>query len=160
MELKTMVVLQLAFDLLAGAVLLFCLLREQRSQQSEPLVQGLTREEIEEQVKRWEGAGRELLGLVEEKVRKVERAAEELDRAEIRACETLYRLERARQSLNGAQSAYGQAARWIRDGIPLEEVARRSGLGMGELRLMQGLSARPDNSRGLGHFGGFDSKPQ
>lgn len=136
MEIKSFVMLQMAFNLVAGGLIIFCLLREQRIQRNPA---GLSKEDIEDQLSCWENSGRELLELMQERLGRLEALHDELERAEIRASETLDRLQRARESLNGAQSVYYQAAKWIREGTPLGEVARRSGLGIGELRLIQGL---------------------
>lgn len=147
MEIKSLVILQMAFDLVAGGLIIFCLLREQRIQRIQKTPGGLTKEDIEDHLRCWENSGRELLELMQERLGRLEALHDELERAEIRASETLDRLQRARESLNGAQSVYHQAAKWIREGMPLGEVARRSGLGIGELRLMRGLKGGLDGSR-------------
>ncbi len=134
---RVMILLQVALDLLLGGLVLWCLWGKGRG--SEPrLDPRIDEDELEREVRRWECVSEELVCTMRGRLQELEELLEELDRAEIRAAETLRRLEDAGGRLP-QQDPYGRATSLIREGLPLEKVAIQTGLGMGELRLIQGF---------------------
>jgi hypothetical protein len=139
MEIKTLVAIQLAFDLLLGAAVLWCLWggrdAEAASAARLDAVVGL-----QEQMTRWETSGEAFLGVMKGRLQELGALGEELERAQVRASETLDRLEQVQAGWGPRGASYGQAKEWIREGVPPEEVARRTGFGVDEVRLIQGLA--------------------
>lgn len=142
MDLKLMTLLQLAFDLVAGGLILWCVLRGGTSSKSFSKMHGALLKEIDARMRQFQDTVNELMEGLDCRLQKLQEAAEELDRAEIRACETLERLQKAKGNFQGAQASYDAAAQWLRQGFPMAEVARRSGLGLGELELIQHLGVK------------------
>jgi hypothetical protein len=139
MELKSMVVVQLALDALLAGLVLWCIWRDGRSRKGEAS-EAAVQSDFEAEIDRWQKVGPKVLRLVNARLKELRSLAEELDRSEIRAAETLQRMERG--SLGGTAKAevYQRASGWIREGVALEEIARRTGFGLDELRLIQSLS--------------------
>jgi len=137
METKFVLALQLAFDLVAGFLILALIFRKHPRVSGLKEEKGSSMEEIEEKLLFWEGSTRELLSAIEIKLQKMASLSEELDRAEMRATETLERLQRAKEALLCAEGAYTAAFELVRKGLPLKEVARRSGLGLAELSFIK-----------------------
>lgn len=134
---RVIILLQIALDLLLGGLVLWCLWR--KGQGCEPrLDPRIEEDELEREVRRWECVSEELVCTMKGRLNELEALLEELDRAEIRAAEILKRLEEAGGRVP-QQDPYGRATSLIRDGVALEEVAMQTGLGIGELRLIQGL---------------------
>ncbi|MGQ9655860.1 MAG: hypothetical protein ACUVXD_17510 [Thermodesulfobacteriota bacterium] len=132
---RVMIFLQIALDLLLGGLVLWCLWRKGDGcgQRLDPRID---EDELEREVRRWECVSEELVCTMRGRLKELETLLEELDRAEIRAGETLKRLEEA-GGLVAQQDPYGRATSLIRDGVALEEVAMKTGLGLGELRTIQ-----------------------
>jgi hypothetical protein len=100
------------------------------------------RERVAGEIRRWEAVSSELAETMRGRVREMGALAEELDRAEIRARGTLTKVKQMENGWAANWETYAAALGWIREGLPLEEVARRSGVGLDELRLIEGLTAR------------------
>jgi len=137
MESKFVLALQLAFDLLAGFLILALIFRKNPMTSGFKEEKSSSMEEIEEKLFVWERTGRELLTAIEIKLQKMASLSEELDRAEMRATETLERLQRAKEALLCAEGAYTAAFELVRKGLPLREVAKRSGLGLAEVSFIK-----------------------
>lgn len=135
MESKVIVVLQLLFDLIAGFLILSVILR--RSSKASLWDKGTNMEEIRKNILLWERTAEELISALEARVGKIASISEELDRAEMRATETLERLHRAKEALLCAEGAYASAFELLREGLPPGEVAKRSGLGLAEVSFMK-----------------------
>lgn len=142
MDLKLVTLLQLAFDLVAGGLILWCVLRGGGSARSFSRMQEALLKEIDSRMEQFQDTARELMEGLEGRIQRLQEAAEELDRAEIRACETLDKLHKAKEDFRGGQACYDAAAKWLSQGFSMAEVARRSGLGLGELKLIQQLGSR------------------
>jgi hypothetical protein len=108
------------------------------------------RERVAGEIRRWEAVSAELAETMRGRVREMGALAEELDRAEIRARRTLTEARKMETGWAANWETYAAALGWIREGIALEEVARRSGVGIGELRLIEGLAARGEIVAGPG----------
>lgn len=134
---RVIILLQIALDLLLGGLVLWCLWRkgEGCGPRLDPRI---NEDELEREVRRWECVSEELVCTMRGRIQELEALLDELDRAEIRAAETLRRLEEARGRVP-QRDPYGSATSLIRNGAALEEVAVQTGLGMGELRLIKGL---------------------
>lgn len=146
MESKFLLIIQMAFDLVVGALLLVLFFKGGAvGHASSP--RASEQKALDQKLREWKDTGEELVAQLEAKVEGLISASEELDRAEMRAMETLERLERVRLALVSGEGAYGPVQEWIAQGVPLEEVARRSGLGIGELRLMKELSYKGSRSQ-------------
>jgi len=141
-DLKLMTLLQLAFDLVAGGLILWCVLKGSSSSRSFSRMHETLLKEIDGRMEQFQDTARELMEGLDRRIQKLQEAAEELDRAEIRACETLDKLQKAKGDCGAGQASYDMAAEWLRQGFPMAEVARRSGLGFGELKLIQELGSR------------------
>lgn len=142
MDLKLMTVLQLAFDLVLGSLILWCVFRAGGTSRISSKRQEALLKEIDARAEQFQDIARHLMEGLEFRVQKLQEAAEELDRAEIRACETLERLHKAQEGFRSSEASYETALRWLSQGLPAAEVARRSGLGLGELQLIQQLGSR------------------
>lgn len=134
---RVMIFLQIALDLLLGGLALWCLWRKGKG--CEPrLDPKIDEDELEQEIRRWEYVSEELVCTMRGRIEELEALLDELERAEIRAAETLKRLEEARRVVP-QPDPYGHATSLIRNGVALEEVAAQTGLGMGELRMIQGF---------------------
>lgn len=142
MDLKLIMLLQMAFDLVAGGLILWCVFRGAGSSRSFSRTHEAILKEIDGRMEQFQDAAQELMEGLDRRVQKLQEAAEELDRAEIRACETLDKLHKAKEDYRGGQASYDAAVQWLRQGFSMAEVARRSGLGLGELKLIQQLGSR------------------
>lgn len=139
MEIKAMIIFQLLLDLLLGIFLLwFIWRREGPSEGKAPGRQ--SQAAVKRDIRRWETTSKELVQRMQSQVRALETLAADLDRAEIRAAETLERIARTEVNWASSRERYDRASDWIRKGTPIEEVAQRTGFGIDELRLMQQLS--------------------
>ncbi len=148
MESKFILALQFVFDLVAGFLILTLIFRKNLRASGLKEEKGFPMEEIEEKFLLWERTGRELLLAIESKLQKMASLSEELDRAEMRATETLERLQRAKEALLCAEGAYTAAFELVRKGLPLREVAQKSGLGLAEVSFIKGvLSKEPPATR-------------
>lgn len=137
-----MTLLQLAFDLVAGGLILWCVLRGGSPSKSFFRVHEALLREVDGRMQQFQDTARQLMEGLDCRIQKLQEAAEELDRAEIRACETLDKLHKAKEDSPNPQASYDVALEWLRQGFPMEEVARKSGLGLGELKLIQQLGSR------------------
>jgi hypothetical protein len=139
MEIKAMVIIQLLLDLVLGIFLLWFVWRGGNSSVGgtprKPDQKGVLKD-----IQRWDATSRELVERMHDRLRALETVIADLDRAEIRASETLKRMERMEVNWTSTRQRYDQASDWIRTGTPIEEVAQRTGFGIDELRLMQELS--------------------
>lgn len=141
MEMKAIVVVQFLLNLFLVALFLWRLrgagglLGSSRSKRAE-------RDGVMREITRWEAVSSELAATMRSRVRDMEALAEELDRAEIRARQTLKKVKRMETGWSANWETYAKALGWIREGVPLEEVARRSGVALDELNLIEGLTAR------------------
>jgi hypothetical protein len=103
---------------------------------------------IREQMCQWEMSSREFVeqaGYVMEELRELATA---LERVDIRASDTLRRLESFQQKWRPMGDRYLKAARWLNEGVGLEEVSRRTQIGLDELRLIRGLSRKRGSAAG------------
>jgi hypothetical protein len=141
MEIKAIVIIQLLLDLMLGIFLLWFVWG--RDTNSERLGPRKTRESaLTRDIQSWESTSQELVERMQDRVRALEKVVADLDRAEIRASETLERIERMEVNWSSNRERYNQASDWIRGGTPIEVVAQRTGFGIDELRLMHALSFR------------------
>ena len=139
MEIKAMIIFQLLLDLVLGIFLLWFIWRSEGP--SEGKVPGRqSQAAVKRDIRRWETTSRELVQRMQSQVRALETLAADLDRAEIRAAETLERIARMEVNWASSRERYDRASDWIREGTPIQEVAQRTGFGIDELRLMQQLS--------------------
>ncbi len=139
MEFKAIVVLQVLLDLVLAALIVWCLWRRDSSRDvgSPPR---LSKDQVEMEAQRWKDTSEELAGLLRSRLEELEGLTGELDRAEIRAAETLQRMERMEANWISTREFYGRALGCLREGMSPEDVARRTGFGLDELRLIQRLS--------------------
>ncbi len=142
MDLKLITILQLAFDLVAGGLILWCVLRASNSSRNFSRMHEDLLKEIDSRTAEFQDIAKGLMEGMDSRIHRLKEAAEELDRAEIRACETLEKLHKAQEENPIPESSYEAALRWLRQGLSVEEVARKSGLGLGELQLMQHLGSK------------------
>lgn len=98
------------------------------------------RERVAGEIRRWEAVSAELAETMRGRVKEMGALAEELDRAEIRARGTLTKVKQMETGWAANWETYSAALGWIREGLALEEVAQRSGVGLDELRLIEGLT--------------------
>ena len=153
MALKALIVAQILLDLIFGAFLIWWLWKPDgrikivKKKIVEPPPDDAQSnaeimKELEGQFIRWEQKTLELAGLMESRIRDLQNLADELDRAEIQAAETLQEFLKAKSAWTSNDDQYNQALQWLREGLPLEEVANRCGISVDELRLIQGLSSK------------------
>lgn len=140
MEIKAIIAVQFLLNLFLAAIFLLRL-REERTLRKLKKSRRARSAGVMEGLRRWEAISSELTETMAGKVREMESLSEELDRAEIRARQTLKKLGRVQSSWASNWETYGRCLGWIREGLPLEEVAKRSGVSLDELRLIQGLSS-------------------
>ncbi|MEJ5377202.1 MAG: hypothetical protein WHX93_11535 [bacterium] len=142
MDLKLITILQLAFDLVAGGLILLCVFKASNSSRNFSRMHEDLLKEIDSRTAEFQDIAKGLMEGMDSRIQRLKEAAEELDRAEIRACETLEKLHKAQEENPIPESSYEVALRWLRQGLSVEEVARKSGLGLGELQLMQHLGSK------------------
>jgi hypothetical protein len=90
-------------------------------------------------MERWENASRQLVSHMQQGIRRLQEIASDLDRAEIRAGETLRALDKMEQGWRPRSDRYEEALAWMDRGVGLEEISRRTGIGLDELRLIRHL---------------------
>jgi hypothetical protein len=139
MEIKWMVIFQLILDFWLGAIVIWLLWR------GEPILgmkaaNKTNREELRREMARWETTARELVANMKCRLTDLESLAEEIDRAEIRASETLAQTERIEAGWSSDLNGHVTALSFLRQGMMPNEVASRTGLPLDELRLIQALS--------------------
>jgi hypothetical protein len=139
MEITGVIVAQLFVNVLLGTLVVFCLLQSGHSSPPEA-GEGGRQAGLEEEIHRWEATSRDLLVQMRDRVQELETLVEELDRAEIRASDTIRKLEQMESGWTSSAERYIRALGWIQEGIALEEVAQRTQMNLDELRLIEELS--------------------
>jgi hypothetical protein len=139
MEITGVIVAQLFVNVLLGTLVVFCLLH---SGHRAPPDTGYDERQdgLQEEIKNWETTSGDLLVQMRNRVQELENLVEELDRAEIRASDTIRKLEQMESGWTSSAERYIRALGWIREGIPMEEVAQRTQMNLDELRLVEELS--------------------
>jgi hypothetical protein len=139
MVIKAMLIIQLLLDIVLGFLVLWCLwMRGEVPLGRRQKGKGV--KALQKDMGRWESTSRELLGRLKVQLNEMRAVAEELDRAEIRGSETLEKLQRIEEGWKSERERYDRASAWLRQGLSVDEVARRTGIGPDEIRMVSRLA--------------------